>query len=456
MRSSRETKGFRTIAYVMITALTLSSSMLSACNIDELVSGDKIPAVTGLDEVPGDGSKTSSGIQVIDVNGDIHESEVDVIEEGEAEDNGSGSLPETSLAQVAQNLSFSDEPNFAYTELTESGKTCYTEIYAILTDMLEKVEISSRDTDEIDRSFRAVMVDHPEIFYVKGYSIGKYMNGNMLKRIVFSGTYTMDKEVVEEKKKKVDAYVDEVLAGCPSGAGDYDKIKYVYEYLIKHNEYVPDAANNQNILSVVEDGRTVCQGYTKAMQLILSKMGIFCTLVNGTACGTNGIPDPAQLADAKNSEWGGHVWNIVKCNGVYYNVDVTWGDAVITLMRDDGTLSQNVDVNYEFFLVDDATLDESHAPEPVVPMPYCNSMEDNYYRHEGLYFTDINSDQFYRAFESALSSDENVVYLKASSDDVYQKIKSHLFDEENIFKYLGRTNVRYVEFADRDMIMISL
>ncbi|MBR2530297.1 MAG: hypothetical protein IKE35_04635, partial [Lachnospiraceae bacterium] len=63
---------------------------------------------------------------------------------------------------------------------------------------------------------------------------------------------------------------------------------------------------------------------------------------------------------------------------------------------------------------------------------------------------------FYRAFESALSSDENVVYLKASSDDVYQKIKSHLFDEENIFKYLGRTNVRYVEFADRDMIMISL
>ena len=438
------------------------SSVLSGCDVDAIISGDKKPGgiklQNDIDDVPGDsGSSSSAGaIQVIDVNGDVHETEVSVIEAGEDEDNNSTTLPERSLAQVAQNLSLSNEKTFAYSELSESGRNCYTEIYAILDDMLEKVELSSRDTDEVDQAFRAVMVDHPEIFYVKGYSIGKYMSGNILKRIVFSGTYTLPKDVVASKREEVEAYVSDVIAGCPSGAGDYEKIKYVYEYLIRHNEYVPDSENNQNILSVVENGRTVCQGYTKMMQLILGRMGIFCTLVNGTACGANGVPDSAELANAKDTEWGGHVWNIVKCNGLYYNIDVTWGDAVITLMKDDGTLSRNVDVNYEFFLVDDATLDETHDPKPVVPMPYCNSMEDNYYRHEGLYFTDINSDQFYRAFESALSSGETVMFLKASSDDVYQKIKHHLFDEENIFKYIGRTNVRYVEFADRDMIMISL
>ncbi len=461
LKSFRETDAFRTISYVIITALLGGCLALSGCDIDTLVSKDgPKDKKAGVIEREGDGTGESAAspgaITVIDVNGDEHETEVSVIEAGENEDNSSTSLPERSLAQVAQNISMSDDENFAYSELSESGKTCYAEIYSILTDMLEKVELSSRDTDEIDQAFRAVMVDHPEIFYVKGYSIGKYMNGKMLKRIVFSGTYTMDKTVVENKQSEVEAYVDDVVRGCPKGAGDYDKIKYVYDYLIRHNEYVPDSENNQNILSVVENGKTVCQGYTKAMQLILGRMGIFCTLVNGTACGANGVPDSAQLANAKDAEWGGHVWNIVKCNGLYYNIDVTWGDAVITLMKDDGTLSQNVDVNYEFFLVDDATLDETHAPEPVVQMPYCNSMEDNYYRHEGLYFTDINSDQFYRAFESALSSGQTVMYLKASSDDVYRKIKDHLFVEENIFKYIGRTNVRYVEFADRDMIMISL
>ncbi|MCR5302616.1 MAG: hypothetical protein K6E49_09290 [Lachnospiraceae bacterium] len=399
-------------------------------------------------------------IQVIDINGDIHETTVSVIEEegsGEPEEASPSTLPERNLAQVAQNLSVSNDSNYAYSGLDETGKNCYLEIYAILSEMLENVELSSKDPDEVDLAFRAVMVDHPELFYVKGYSIGKYMNGKMLRKIVFSGSYTMTEDEVERARDQVEAYVDEVIAGCPEDADDFDTIKYVHDYLIKHNEYDTDSVNNQNILSVVQNGRTVCQGYTKMMQLILNRMGVFCTLVNGKACGSNGVPDSSEeLADAKNAEWGGHVWNIVKCNGMYYNVDVTWGDAVINLMSDDGSLSRDIEVNYEFFLVDDATLDETHDPEPVVPMPRCISMEDNYYRHEGLYFTDVDPEGLRRAIENAYASGEDYLFLKASSPEVYEKIKQHLFDDQNVFNYVGRTNVRYVEFAERNLIMISL
>ena len=168
------------------------------------------------------------------------------------------------------------------------------------------------------------------------------------------------------------------------------------------------------------------------------------------------MPDADELKNAAHTEWGGHVWNIVKCNGMYYNVDVTWGDAVITLMSDDGTLTRDIDKNYEFFLVDDASLIGTHDPEPVVSMPRCNSMEDCYYRHEGLYFTDIDSDQFYRAFNDAYANGETYLFLKASDSYVFDKIKKHLFEDQNIFKYMGRTNVRYVDFSDRNLIMISL
>lgn len=456
LKSSQGTDLFKRITCAITAAVVLFS--LAGCDtVDEILKNkDKKSPVTDSSDAPGTPSVSNPGaIQVIDINGDVHETSVSVIEESENEDNASSTLPERSLAQVAQNLSLSDDSNFAYSGLSESCRTCYREIYAILNDMLEKVELSSKDPDEVDLAFRAVMVDHPEIFYVKGYSIGKFMRGSTLSKIVFSGTYTMTKDEVEAGRRDVDDYAASVIAGCPDG-GDYDKIKYVYEYLIKNNEYVPDAENNQNILSVVRGGKTVCQGYTKAMQLILNKMGIFCTLVNGKACGRNGVPDAEELADADNAEWGGHVWNIVKCNGMYYNIDVTWGDAVITLMSDDGTLSHDVEVNYEFFLVDDASLIGTHDPEPVVTMPRCNSMEDNYYRHEGLYFTDVDPERFYMIFESAYAAGDPYVFIKTASPDVFIKVRDHLFRDENIFSYIGRTNVRYVEFADRNLIMISL
>ena len=148
--------------------------------------------------------------------------------------------------------------------------------------------------------------------------------------------------------------------------------------------------------------------------------------------------------------------NVSHRNGMYYNVDVTWGDAAITLMNTDGTLSTDIDVNYEFFLVDDNELVGTHAPEPVVRMPHCNSMEDNYYNHEGVYFTQVDPDQLQRAFESALAKGETHVFIKAADADVFAALHEHLFDRQNVFEYLGRTNVRYVEFEERNLIMISL
>ncbi len=455
LKSSQRTdrRTVSTIAYVIITAL-IAVSLCGCSKITDAIKGAGSGITPGS---PSPASQSSPGaIQVIDMNGDVHETSVDVIDAAEAEDDQSSALPARSLAEVAANMSFSDDKSFAYNGLDDDCRRCYMEIYAILLDMLEKVDITSHDTEEIDLAFRAVMIDHPEIFYVKGYSIGKYMSGKTVKKIVFSGTYTMSRPDRDRAKERVDAYVENVITNCPEGAGDFDRIKYVYDYLIRNNEYVIDSENNQNVLSVVDNGRTVCQGYTKAMQLILNRMGMFCTVVNGKACGRNGVPDADDLKDSQNAEWGGHVWNIVKCNGMYYNVDVTWGDAAITLMHADGTTSSDIDINYEFFLVDDATMTGTHDPEPVVRMPKCNSMEDNYYNHEGVYFTRVDDDQLYRAFEKGYASGENHVFLKAASDEVYKELKEHLFDRENVFRYMGRTNVRYVEFRERNLIMISL
>ena len=80
---------------------------LSSCGI---VSGSFAPKAHSEKETPG-------AIQVIDINGDVHETSVNVVESGEAEDNAAAALPERTLAQVAQNLLIDDDSNFAYSQL---------------------------------------------------------------------------------------------------------------------------------------------------------------------------------------------------------------------------------------------------------------------------------------------------------------------------------------------------
>ena len=91
----------------------------------------------------------------------------------------------------------------------------------------------------------------------------------------------------------------------------YEKIKYIYETLIRQVEYQEDSGQNQNIRSVFLEGKTVCMGYSKAAQYLLNRMGIFCTLVTGTVNG-----------DRPSS----HAWNLVKIGEEYYFMDVTWGN----------------------------------------------------------------------------------------------------------------------------------
>ena len=87
---------------------------------------------------------------------------------------------------------------YAYESLSEEGKEVYAQIYASLVQMQEK-ELSTTDTDLIETVFQCVLNDHPEIFYVEGYTFTKYSRGNKITKIIFQASYTMEKEELEER-----------------------------------------------------------------------------------------------------------------------------------------------------------------------------------------------------------------------------------------------------------------
>lgn len=367
---------------------------------------------------------------------------VEKVEELEDKEEVAGSeLPEKDFAKAKEELvqGGSGPKYYAYEKLNDEDRVVYTEIYTILSTVAKDTKVSSKNPDQIEHCFSYVMLDHPELFYLTGYSFTKYMRGTNIEKITVSGSYTMNADQVEVAKMAVDAYVDKCISGYSGAVDDYEKVKYVYEYLIKNTEYDISAPNNQNILSVIKGGRTVCQGYAKAMQYILNKMGVFCILCEGTVKGTES-----------------HVWDIVKIGDNFYHVDATWGDA--SYMIEDNTEEfEAPEINYDYLCITDDEIKKTHVFKDNIELPVCDSMENNYYVREGLYLTELDTDIIKNAFDKARENGESMVTLKCENAHVYTALYKHLVDDHSIFDYLdGSTTVNYVEFRNECRISFYL
>ena len=346
-------------------------------------------------------------------------------------------------ADNVKKLKSEQEGLYAYDRLTGSGQTLYVEILSIMQTMSENVPVSTTSDEAIDLVFDYVCADHPELFYVDGYRYTNYTIDNTITKISFSGNYIYTQDEVAKKQTQINNAVNKCLAGAPSSEDDYYAIKYVYEYLIQNVEYDLNATDNQNICSVFIEGKSVCNGYAKAMQLLLNKLGIKSTLVTGTV-------------DTKKSKDVRHAWNLVLCNGTYYYVDVTWGDSSYQVGNGENADSTRLPaVNYDYLNVTTDEILKNHTVSELLHMPLCSSMKDNFYVREDEYFTTAElvlvGDLFNRRYQDGSGS----VVIKCATKDVYDQLFEQLITQRKVFDYMQGDNstVSYTTFVDTNTII---
>ncbi|MDE6923856.1 MAG: hypothetical protein K2P59_01155 [Acetatifactor sp.] len=357
-------------------------------------------------------------------------------ERGQRETTVSDGSPEEQEAV----FSFLDERAsvYAYNSLTDLERIWYRDMEEILGTFGAEKKLSRACLEsglgesDIDRIFQCVLNDHPELFYVEGYSYVKYTRGAKITSIVFSGSYTMDFDTAVERKAEIEAAADEILAQVDEDASDYDKVKYVYETLIRDTEYQLNAPDNQNIYSVFINHTSVCQGYAKATQYLLDRLGIDCSLVLGTV-------DTGEV----------HAWNLVKIDGSYYYVDTTWGDASYQVNGGGEETSDYClpEINYDYLCVTTAELLRTHTLSDQLPMPVCDSTENNYYVREGALFMEYDREQMKELFRKAREQGRKDVTVKCTDIACYRELISALIDGQEIFDYLSESggSVAYVQ-----------
>lgn len=306
---------------------------------------------------------------------------------------------------------------YYYNALDASERTIYEQMYNALIENRE-TELDAQDTDVVKKIFECVTNDHPEIFYCSAYKIESAELYGKVMQMKFQPTYHMTEETIEECQQSIDRYVAGCIANIPSGADEYTKIKYVYEYIIDKTDYVPNAQNNQNICSVFLGGESVCMGYAKATQYILMQLGIEATLVFGDVQGES------------------HSWNLVRVDGEYYYLDTTWGDA--GYVRPNAAMNATVGhgINYEYFLITTQQLMKSHNINNVVPLPACVATRNNYYIREGLYLRAYEEATLATIFDRLqLSSDKSVAFQCADAE-TYAEVVDRLIVGQEVFQYI--------------------
>ena len=156
--------------------------------------------------------------------------------------------------------------------------------------------------EEAQNEFTYLVSRSENAWYVK-HSAKFKMNGNKVDKIIVE--YKYNPQQIKEKREFIDNVVEPIVEQAQEYKTDYEKAKFVYDYLIDNYDYDWTLKNSDDLM-LYESGTGVCRAFAIAYKNILTKLNI-----------------PCDVVISKSMK---HEWNIVQINGKWYNVDCSGAD----------------------------------------------------------------------------------------------------------------------------------
>ena len=316
------------------------------------------------------------------------------------------------LRQMEVAQSEEGHQEYYFKQLTEEEQRVYRELLKGIRAREKEFYLTISDDDIIDRSYHAVLKDHPEIFWVHNrekiykttYSDSDYC--------VFTPGYTYTDGEIDEIQTAMEQSFQEVRALIPEDAGDYEKVRIVYTYVIDHTQY-QTGEDDQSIAGVFWKKSAVCAGYAGAVQYLLERLDIPCIYVDGSTKGST----------------EGHAWDIVKIGQEYYYVDATNGDQPDFLNGDAAQLEEHKTIIYDYLCPFPEEYEKTYTPSEELTVPACTAKDLDFYVLNQGYFEDYSWQDIYDYCKMRMDNGAAVVRFKFGSREAFSEACQELLDD---------------------------
>ena len=226
-----------------------------------------------------------------------------------------------------------------YNQLSDKEKGAYERIYSVISDggnhvVFKGLGLNTDNVNKILMAFNNDICEFAGLNIVMNWPAYSFQ-GNECTAVTFK--YDGKSAEAVEKQKKFDKKVSQIVAEAKKQSTDYGKLKYIHDWLVNNSRWETDESNSDVYLLVrraegpVLNGKGVCGGYSFAFCHLARELGYECIYIQGN--------------------YGAHAWNMVKVNGQWYNIDVSF---------DDQDMNGNYQVSYKWFLKGDDYFGTEH------------------------------------------------------------------------------------------------
>ena len=169
--------------------------------------------------------------------------------------------------------------------------------------------------------------------------------------------YSMDETDAKLNDIKHQIYI---IIRHSSAGNEYERVLKVHDILCANVKYTDDCAwERHTAAGALLDKKAVCDGFSKAFKWIMDIMGVECEIVTGK-----------WIINGKETS---HAWNIVKINGSWRHVDVTY----------DSNDNWRNDRVYDYFALTDDQIARDHVFD-MDKYPKADGYANDYFVTRGL------------------------------------------------------------------------
>lgn len=328
------------------------------------------------------------------------------------------------------------QPNnstFYYNTLTEEQKKIYKSVAIAIKNLDKKAKI--KDYNYIDDNttmqdvkvvIQNILLDHPEIFYVKNdYTVSTIELVNS-KRIEVELGYTVDNKYdLENKIYEINEVINPIIQTAKT-MDIFNAELYVHDKICELASYykytdineVPEECHS--IYGCLVSKSAVCDGLSKALQITLDKVGIESILVTG------------------NLQNQAHAWNLVNLDDSWYHVDITSNKSI------KNQNDHKEEIIHSYFNITTDQIKYSNTIDYEDKIPVAKNDVYNYYIKTGKYIDVV--DDFTIKLKKILNENKNENLVEFAVNSKVRAVPEkmvYVFQDNKYNKYVNTNTNKF-------------